>query len=216
MKKIIINYYAMFIFLIYFLYNFKFYGLKIGGLLYQIFMVLVTILNILIMIKIRDKIKCKSLCLVMYFLTILFCKNYFQLFFNLSNIIVLIVLGFILKGKVIKIISALIIMIMNFCYSIFPLILFILLLIFGTNLNEEQGLRDISPIEHYYCDNNYEAYEYSLGAMDKTHYSVGKHYEIIDIKGLLYIRYSERNQTTYEEYARTIKKYNGRKVSNTK
>ena len=63
---------------------------------------------------------------------------------------------------------------------------------------------------------NYEAYEYSLGAMDKTHYSVGKHYEIIDIKGLLYIRYSERNQTTYEEYARTIKKYNGRKVSNTK
>ena len=35
------------VFLIYFLYNFKFYGLKIGGLLYQIFMVLVTILNIL-------------------------------------------------------------------------------------------------------------------------------------------------------------------------
>ena len=77
-------------------------------------------------------------------------------------------------------------------------------------------VNDIYKDMHYYCDNNYEAYAYSEGAMDRFHYSVGKHYEILNIKGLIYIRYSERNEVTNVEYQEMIKNHNGKLVGEIK
>ena len=212
MKRIFINYYLLIFFLIFFIYNNVLIDLKIGGLIYQVFMIVITILNVLMLVKYKKEIKFKSICLIAYFCTCLISKNIFQFIFVLSNIITLIVIGYIGEGIFIKIVSTLCIIIL--CI-LSPILIFVVSLIYGTGLNEEIGLSDIYEDTHYYCDNNYEAYEFSAGAMDRTHYSVGKHYEIINIKGL-YVRYSKRNETTYGEYLNTIEKYNGRLVGEIK
>lgn len=212
MKKIFINHYLLILFLIFFIYNYVLLDLKIGGLIYQVFMIVITILNALMLVKYRKEIKFKSICLIAYFCTCFISRNIFQVIFVFSNIITLIVIGYIGEKIFIKIVSTLIII--KLCILL-PILVIIVVFRFGNELNEEIGLSDIYEDTHYYCDNNYEVYAFSAGAMDRFHYSVGKHYEIINIKGL-YVRYSKRNETTYAEYLNTIEKYNGRLVGEIK
>ena len=118
------------------------------------------------------------------------------MFFYFSNIIVLIGIGLIdsMFMRIFAIIFGLIV-------SIFFLpLFFIFLLCFGTSMSEESGRNDIYEDMHYYCENNYEVYSYSAGAMDRFHYSIGKHYEFLDIDGIIYISYNERNEVSQEEY----------------
>ena len=82
---------------------------------------------------------------------------------------------------------------------------FIYILAFGTDLSEEQEKSDIYDKMHYFCDNNYEVYAYSAGAMDRFHYSIGKHYEFLDINDIIYISYNERNEVSQKEYNEYLK-----------
>ena len=196
MKKNIINNYATIMLIIYLIINIELNSLKIGGLLYQIIMIIIIIVNAIILIVFRKDIKYKEVVCIIYFFTWLFSKNMPQCFFNFSNIIVLASIGSI--DSMFMRVSAIII---GLIVSIFFLqLLFIFLLCFGTSMSSESGRNDIYEDTHYYCKNNYEIYTYSKGAMDKYHYSIGKHYEILDIDGIIYISYKKRNEVSQGKY----------------
>lgn len=197
MRENIIDYYALIMMILFIIYNIILRNLKIGGLLYQIFMIVLIVLNITILIKFRKRIKLKGLIIVIYFfIWFLFSKNALQCLFGISNIITLIAIGF-MESNFIKIIS--IPITLFFVVSSMPL-LFIYLLTYGTGISEESGRNDIYDDMHYFCENNYEAYSYSAGAMDSFHYSIGKHYEFLNIDGIIFISYNERNEVSQEEY----------------
>ena len=110
-----------------------------------------------------------------------------------------------MENHLIKIISVLISI---FAFIFFVPLFFIFLLSFGTNLDEEREMNNIYDDTHYYCDNNYEVYSYSAGAMDSFHYSIGKHYEILNISGIINISYNERNEKTHDEYEAYLETHN--------
>ncbi len=196
MKKSIIDYYAIIMLVLYLFYNIGLNSLKIGGLLYQIIMIILIIVNAVILIILKKDIKYKESICIIYFFTWLFSKNIPQCLFNFSNIIVLIVVG-LTESKFLKEFAIIITLIVLIFFS--PLF-FAFLLHFGTSMSEEVGRNDIYEDTHYYCKNNYEIYSYSLGAIDKFHYSIGKHYEFLDIDDIIYISYNERREVSQEEY----------------
>ena len=91
-------------------------------------------------------------------------------------------------------------------------LLFVYFLAYGTGISEESGRNDIYDDMHYFCENNYEVYSYSASAMDSFHYSIGKHYEFLDIDGMIYIPYNERNEVSQEEYDYYLNTHNCRMV----
>ena len=192
MKKNIIDYYALIMMILFIFYNIILKNLKIGGLLYQIFMIVLIILNIIVLIKFRKRIKFKILIIVFhFFIWVLFSKNSLQCFFGISNIIILIAIGFI-ESNFIKVIAILI----TLFFAVFSIpLLFVCLLAYVIGINNV-----IYDDMHYFCENNYEVYSYSAGAMDHFHYSIGKHYEFLDIDGIIYISYNERNEVSQKEY----------------
>ena len=201
MKKSIMNYYAIIMLVLYLIYNIGLNSLKIGGLLYQIIMIILIIVNTAILIIFRKDIKYKEAICIIYFFTWLFSKNMPQCFFNFSNIIVLVSIGLI-DSKFMRVFAIVIALIVSIFFL--PLF-FIFLLCFGTSINEESGRNDIYKDMHYYCENNYEVYSFSQGAMDKFHYSIGKHYEFLDIDDIIYISYNERNEVSQKEYDNYLK-----------
>ena len=201
MKKSIMNYYAIIMLVLYLIYNIGLNSLKIGGLLYRIIMIILIIVNTTILIIFRKDIKYKEAICIIYFFTWLFSKNMPQCFFNFSNIIVLVSIGLI-DSKFMRVFAIVIALIVSIFFL--PLF-FIFLLCFGTSINEESGRNDIYKDMHYYCENNYEVYSFSQGAMDKFHYSIGKHYEFLDIDDIIYISYNERNEVSQKEYDNYLK-----------
>ncbi len=204
-----IDNYALTILLLYIIYNIILRYLLISGMLYQLFMYLLIIINNIILIKYRKHIKYKTLIIIIYLLLGIFSKNIFQYLFGLSNIIVLIIIGF-KESRIIKIISILVIII---SIKYFILILFILAFTFGNSINSDIITNDIYEKTHYYCNNHYEAYAYSKGAMDKYHYSIGKHYVILNLNDIIYISYNQRNEVSNAKYNDYINKNNCRLVS---
>lgn len=200
MKKKFIDYYAFFMMIIFIFYNLFLESLKIYGLLYQLFMFTLIIVNAIILINFRKKIKFKTLIIIVYLLIWLLSKNTLQCFFAFSNIILLCIIGSMEKNSI-KIISILLIICVYIFF--FPLF-FIFLLAFGTGFDNERGMNDIYDDMHYYCENDYEVYSYSAGAMDSFHYSIGKHYEVLNINGIISISYSERNEKTHDEYEKHL------------
>ena len=87
MKKNFINYYSVIISLIYAIYNCILTNINIGGLLYQIFMITIIIVNIIVLLKFKKEIKFKKICFIIFFITFIFGKNIFQMLFGFSNII---------------------------------------------------------------------------------------------------------------------------------
>ena len=201
MKKSIMNYYAIIMLVLYLIYNIGLNSLKIGGLLYQIIIIILIIVNTAILIIFRKDIKYKEAICIIYFFTWLFSKNIPHCFFNFSNIIVLVSIGLI-DSKFMRVFAIVIALIVSIFFL--PLF-FIFLLCFGTSINEESGRNDIYKDMHYYCENNYEVYSFSQGAMDKFHYSIGKHYEFLDIDDIIYISYNERNEVSQKEYDNYLK-----------
>lgn len=196
MKKNIMNYYAIIMLVLYLIYNIGLNSLKIGGLLYQIIMIVLIIVNAVILIAFRKDIKYKEAICIIYFFAWLFSKNIPQCFFNFSNMIVLTGVAF-FESRFMKIFAIIIALILSVFFLPF---FFIFLMCFGTSISEESGRSDIYEDMHYYCENNYEVYSYSKGAMDSFHYSIGKHYEFLDIDGIIYISYNERNEVSNEAY----------------
>lgn len=208
MKKNFINYYALIMMIIFIIYNLLLRELKINGLLYQIFMVLLIIINTIILIAYRNQIEYKVFVIIVYSFLWLFSKNILQCLFNFSNMMILCIIGF-RKNNFIKVITTLI---AAFILIFSPPLLFGFLLTFGTDLNEEQELNDIYGNMHYYCEENYEVYSYSAGAFDGFHYSIGKHYDILNIDDIIHISYNERNEITKQEYETYLKNHHCRLV----
>lgn len=205
MKKILINYYAIEMLALFMGYNMLLESLKIGGIIYQILMLIVIIVNIFILVKYRNDLKGKSFAIVIYFLfTFLISKSILQFILGISSMITLIIIGF-KKSNFIKVIAFLI---MIFLIKFFVPLILALLLVFDFDLNENRGINDIYEDMHYSCDNNIHVYSYSAGAMDSFHYSKGKHYDLLDINDIIYIIYRERNELTKEEYERYIETHN--------
>jgi len=204
MKKKLIDYYAVIMMILFIVYNLVLENLKIVGLLYKVFMFLLIIINAIILVVFRKKIKYKSIVIIIYFFTMMISKNSLQFFFDLSNIIILCITGFI-ESHLIKVIS-LLITIFLFIFSL-PLF-FAVLLAFSIGFDDESGRDDIYDDMHYYCDNNYEVYSYSAGAMDSFHYSIGKYYNVLNIDGIINISYSERNEKSQVEYEEYLKNHN--------
>ena len=201
MKKNVMNYYSIIMLILYLIYNIGLHSLKIGGLFYQIIMIIISIVNAVILIVFRKDIKYKEVVCIIYFFTWLFSKNIPQCFFNFSNIIVLTGIG-LKESKFMKVFAIIIALIVSIFFLPFW---FIFLLCFGTSMSEETGRNDIYKDMHYYCENNYEVYSFSQGAMDGFHYSIGKHYEFLDIDGIIYISYNKRNEVSKEKYENYLK-----------
>lgn len=199
MKKNFINYYSVIVSLIYAIYNCVLTNLNIGGLLYQLFMITIIIVNIIVLLKFKKEIKFKKICFIVFFITFIFGKNIFQMLFCLSNVITICILEYGSKNIFFKIISTIISILLL-------LVLLVFCLILGT---EDSYVNRIDEYQHYLCEEHYEAYAYSTGASSSFHYYVGKYYEIIKPK-LLYIRYSKQISTSREEYVDVVKKYNGK------
>lgn len=196
LKNTLINYYALITLILFIIYNLILKSLKIGGSFYRIFMIGLIVLNARVLIKNRNRIKYKNLALLLYFFLVFFSKNSFQCFFDFFNLIILCRIGF--KNSLVTKILTLLITLITFLFF-YPL-LFAFLLIFGTSWKEEVKRKDIYKDSHYYCTNHDEVYTYSAGAMDSFHYSIGKYYEILNIEGILYISYHNRNEVSKEEY----------------
>ena len=201
MKDIVIKFYGILMMILFFIYNIVFTSLKVNGLLYQLGMIILIIFNLVMLIKFRKEIKLKSLIIIIYVLIWLFSKDIYQCLLAFSNIIFFCILGF-KDSLFIKVITILLIL---FIMKFFMLLYFIFLWIFLVNPNGE--VKDIYEDTHYYCDDNMEVYAYSQGAIDKFHYSVGKHYEILNINGIIQITFRKRNEVTKEKYDDYIKNH---------
>lgn len=204
MKKNFIDYYAVIVLVLFIFYNYVFYALKIGGLLYQIIMYVLIIVNGIILIRFSERIKYKAVVIIVYSLIWLFSKSALQCYFDFSNIIILCAIGF-FESHFVKAIS---ILFSSLIFLYFYPLLFIFLLNFGYGLDDIGKMNDVYPDMHYYCDNHYEVYGYSAGAMDSFHYSRGKHYEILNVHDIIRVSYSERNEISRDDYDEYIHDHN--------
>ena len=180
MNKNYTNYYFFIMALFFITYNIIFESLKISGSLYKLFMILLIIINSIVLFILNKKISFKKIILIIYIFTIVKSKNQLQFFFALSNIIILCIIGF-QECNLIKTIS-IFILIITLTYSL-PL-LFVFLLEFGTELDKDVYMNKIYEDTHYYCNKNYEIYSYSNSAGDVFHYSIGKHYDFLNINNV--------------------------------
>ena len=206
MKKYFINYYAVIIFILYLIDNTLLYKLRVSGPLYIILLDLFLISNIVLLSIKRKDIKFKTIIIIAFILTIGLSKNLYQLLYVNINVITLLITGF----KDNKIIFVLLIL---FLIKFAPLIFFILLFI--SSDNGEFGPTNKNLVyedTHYYCNNNYESYAFSAGAMDSYHYYIGKNYKILNIDGIINVIYKGGNVVSKEEY----EKYNKNKLNNCK
>ena len=209
MKKYFINYYAVIIFVLYLIDNTLLYKLRVSGPLYIILLDLFLISNIVLLSIKRKEIKFKTIIIIAFILTIGLSKNLYQLLYVNVNVITLLITGF-KESKLIKIIFVLLIV---FLVKFSPIIFYILL--FATGDNGEFGPTNKNLIyedTHYYCNNNYETYALSMGAMDSYHYFIGKNYKLLNIDGIISVVYKGGNVVSKEEY----EKYNKNKLNNCK
>ncbi len=208
MNKNYTNYYFLIMALFFITYNIIFESLKISGSLYKLFMILLIIINSIILFILNKKISLKKIILIIYIFTIVKSRNQLQFFFALSNIIILCIIGF-QECNLIKTIS-IFILIITLTYSL-PL-LFVFLLEFGTELDEDVYMNKIYEDTHYYCNKNYEIYSYSNSAGDVFHYSIGKHYDFLNINDIIHITYNEQNEVKKYDYDNYLKKHKCRLV----
>ena len=208
MNKNYTDYYFFIMVLFFITYNIIFESLKISGSLYKLFMILLIIINSIVLFILNKKISFKKIILIIYIFTIVKSKNQLQFFFALFNIIILCIIG-LQESNLIKTIS-IFILIITLTYSL-PL-LFVFLLEFGTELDEDVYMNKIYEDTHYYCNKNYEIYSYSNNAGDAFHYSIGKHYDFLNINDIIHITYNEQNEVKKYDYDNYLKKHKCRLV----
>lgn len=208
MNKNYTNYYFFIMALFFITYNIIFESLKISGSLYKLFMILLIIINSIVLFILNKKISLKKIILIIYIFTIVKSKNQLQFFFALSNIIILCIIGF-QESNLIKTISIFILII---TLTYFLPLLFVFLLEFGTELDEDVYMNKIYEDTHYYCNKNYEIYSYSNSAGDVFHYSIGKHYDFLNINDIIHITYNEQNEVKKYDYDNYLKKHKCRLV----
>lgn len=206
MKKILIHNYGILIMILFIINNTVLVDLHVQGVLYIFIMALIILLNILIIIKYKKEIKYKSL-IIISFLLMLFSKDIYNLVFYITNIITFIVVG-ISESKI----NQITIILVGVIFAVFHpvILLYIFIVILGLNDNSS-----IYEEMHYHCENNYNVYAYSGGAMDQFHYNISKYYEVLNVYDIITIIYDKRNETSYEEYNNYIKNHNCKLVGET-
>lgn len=192
-KNKIINNYIHIITLLFVIYNILFRYLIITGNLYHMLMITLIISNIVFIINNKEKVKYKGLAIIIYWLIWIISKDFYGIIFVISCLMTLISTDFV-KSTFVKIIVIIITLFISIAAIVF---LYLYIIIFAL-----RGVVDDQIYEdtHYYCKNNYEVYSYSAGAMESIHYSIGKHYVILDFNDIIYISYNERKDVSQKEY----------------
>ena len=205
MKKDLINNYTIFMIFIFIIENIILIDLKIKGIVYEIFMLILVIFNMIILIKYNSEIKFKILTIIVSLFLFLLSKDFYNAIFMITNILTLLIITIfnMIKKQSPKTIILFILAVIFLFKYLFYIILFIMFVLYNKLTYEEDS--DIYYGTYYYCENNYEAYVYSAGVFDSFHYSVGKHYEIFNIDGIINVSHRERNETTKENYEEFIK-----------
>lgn len=173
-------------------------------------MIALIFLNIYILIKFRKEIKFKNLIITVYFFTcLLLSKDVLQWVFSYTSMVTLTIFEF-MKSNIAKLIAIILVTIIATFFILlffaFSILFLVICLLLSGNYNIIYGT-------HYYCEKNYEIYAYSSGALGIAHYNIGKHYEFLDIDGIIYIYYSERNEVSEKDYYNFLKNYECRLVS---
>lgn len=176
-KMFLINYYLFFIFVFLILINSIVNYVVIKGLLYYLVIILIILINFFIVLKYENNIKFKNLFFILFIISVLFDKTNLYRLISLSTLVAIIITGF-EKSKFI--------MISTYALAVFVGIAFPFLILFMFAPGEDPIYEDM----HYYCG-EYEIYSYSYGAMDRFHYKVNRHYEIIYLKNIIEISYNE-------------------------
>lgn len=200
LKKYLIKYYGLIYLCCFIINNVILINLTLKGILYILLLFLLALLNVFIIWKYNKEMKFKGFFLIVSIILFLFSKNLYYAIFDIINILSIIIfsISYSRTVRVITIISAFLFLINYFWVILVMMIVF----------SKDGSMNDIYDDTHYYCENNYEVYSYSAGAMDSFHYSIGKYYEILNIDGIISITYNERNEKTYEEYNTFIKNHN--------
>ncbi|MCH5166998.1 MAG: hypothetical protein J1F35_03810 [Erysipelotrichales bacterium] len=205
MKKDLIKYYSLFVSCLFLKFNFLLHGFKVEGVIYNIVMVLVIIANAIIVIKYKNDIKYKDIAIIILLVSLIYSKDIYNFIFVILNIIILFIVE-IKNSKVIKTITIILLSIagvFGLLFILFPLpFTFISYIAFDYATSEEKSEPTL------YCDNNYYVYLYSAGAMDSWHYNVAKHYDILDIDGIITITYESQIAKSQDEYNEFVDKYN--------
>lgn len=201
MKKILTEYYAIFVFGIFLLCNIIFKDIHISGTIYEYFMYFIIGLNAIFLTSFRQKMKyCNFVIIayiVFYIILWMYSKNVFQFAFGLSNMLILIVISsfYNIKSRTISFI----ILILGVLY--FPIVTFIA---FGMILfiSEKEPRRHIYPEMHYYCDDDIEVYAFSGGATDSYHYNLDHRFEfkITHDLNLIFTYRKSLDGDTYSNY----------------
>lgn len=189
----ITKYYLLIVYIFFLTFNLFLTKLVVDGIAYYIFMILLNIFNVYFIIKKNKYLKLKNSLYILLLLSIIYCKNIFYVILLLNTIIFLTVLNF-KDNKVIKVLS--IICSTTIILYIQGILFVILLTVFNGN--------EIYEDTHYYCNNNYEIYYYSGGAMDSFHYSVVKRYKIIEFNNIIKIVYNKNIGNSLEEYNKVL------------
>lgn len=193
-NSVLKDYYLIILFFIVEILNLlKTYNIVIQGLIFDLFLIALTILSIIVIIKYNDSLKYKRLILPLYVIFFiigdkLFLNNLLYTALMVIPIVFIIALNF-HKDNFIEMSG---IIAITVTVILFPLLFF---------------LHDLSPTDrnniyedtHYQCG-EYEIFSYSAGAMDSYHYAVVKKHKYIDFGNILEIWYDEYIGDTELEY----------------
>lgn len=93
-------------------------------------------------------------------------------------------------------------------YCSIIMIYFLTIFLLLINFNENKKYNNIYDDMHYYCENNFDVYAYSGGAMDSLHYSIDKYYMFLNIDDIIRVFYREKKEIQYNEYNNFLKTHN--------
>lgn len=186
------------------IFNGFFNFIIIEGIFYQAFMYIVICFNIFLLFGFGNCIKYKGIVLVLLIMSLCSQKNMLELFFLISSIFSILIIG--VKGnncdKVLSIIS----FILLFIY--FLPIYFILMLIYSGSIDGNIIRNQIIDGTRYICNENNEAFVSFGGAMDSFHYFKGKYYEIVNFDGIINVNLSFSHEIDSDEYNNFIENKN--------
>ena len=179
----------------YILYNYIFKNILIGGVLYRILMILLIIFNGIQLIQNKEQIDNKaSIIIVIYIFMLFSSRNLFQFLFNLSNIIILIIIE---KQRKLFTKTSLYFVVGSIYFFSLLVLLRVPLLV----KNYKSDFTRMEPKTYYQCNNNMEAYIISLPSINgnEEDYYIGEKYEIVDMDGL-FIIYNNSKEVNYSYY----------------
>ena len=199
-KEKVTTYYIIIITILFIINNILLRNLIISGFMYHIIMIALTVLNIRFLLKNQEKIECKKIGILICCLIWIISKNFYGIILVLSTLITLIVIEY-SKSLIIKVLAYIIALIVSIVFIPFLYLQIIVTSIFSY---DDDAFED----SHYYCENHYEAYVYSAGAIDSYHHNIGKHYDFLDLGVIISVSYKGGHEVSTEEYNKFIETHN--------